>query len=114
MRNTLRPVYSSTTTRVACTTITRCGLKGWRRTRRSTRPAREPDYPNRFGSVFVGFAVLLVSYVLLLIAGPAYDSPEGIMVQAIGQKTIVYASVISIFIQAYGAKKLAGESLGTS
>lgn len=71
---------------------------------------REPDYPNRFGFVFVAFAVLLVLYILLLVAGPAYDSPEGIMVQAVGQKIIVYASVISISIQAYGAKQIAGES----
>jgi hypothetical protein len=75
---------------------------------------REPDYPNRFGLVFVGFAALLVSYVVLLVAGPAYDSPEGIMVQAIGQKIIVYASVTTIFMQAYGAKKFAGESLDSS
>jgi hypothetical protein len=32
------------------------------------------------------------------------------MVQAIGQKVIVYASVTSIFIQAYGARQMAGES----
>jgi hypothetical membrane protein len=68
---------------------------------------REPDYPNRFGLVFVAFAVLLVLYLFLLIAGPAYDSPEGMMIQAVGQKIIVYASVISIFIQALGARKLA-------
>jgi hypothetical protein len=72
---------------------------------------RQPDYPNVFGFIFVAFAVLLVLYVLLLIAGPPYDSPEGITIQAVGQKTIVYASVTSVFIQAYGAKKLAGESL---
>ena len=72
---------------------------------------RQPDYPNVFGFIFVAFAVLLVLYVLLLIVGPPYDSPEGITIQAVGQKTIVYASVTSIFIQAYGAKKLAGESL---
>ena len=59
----------------------------------------------------VGFAALLVSHVLLLVVDPTYHSHEGIMVQAIGQKIIVYASVTSIFIQAYGAKKLAGESL---
>ena len=68
---------------------------------------RERDYPNRFGFVFVAFAVLLVLYLFLLIAGPAYDSPAGIMIQAVGQKIIVYASVISIFIQALGARKLA-------
>jgi hypothetical membrane protein len=71
---------------------------------------REPDYPNRFGYVFVAFAALLVAYVLLLIAGPPYDSPDGIMVQAIGQKVIVYASVTSIFIQAYVAKRIEGAS----
>lgn len=67
---------------------------------------RERDYPNRFGFVFVAFAVLLVLYLFLLVAGPAYDSPEGIVIQATGQKIIVYASVISIFIQANGARKI--------
>lgn len=73
---------------------------------------REREYPNRFGFVFVAFAVLLVLYVLLLAAGPPYDSPEGIMVQAVGQKIIVYASVTSIFIQASGARQIAGEGNG--
>jgi hypothetical membrane protein len=73
---------------------------------------RERNYPNRFGFIFVAFAVLLFLYVLLLVAGPAYDSPEGIMVQAIGQKIIVYASVTSIFIQASGARQMAGEGNG--
>ena len=67
---------------------------------------REPDYPNRYGFVFVAFAVLLVLYVALIITGPARDSPEGLMIQVTGQKAIVYAIIISIFIQAYGARKL--------
>lgn len=73
---------------------------------------RERDYPNRFGFVLIAFAALLVLYVLLLVAGPAYDSPEGIVVQAVGQKAIVYASVTSIFVQAYGVKQIARESKG--
>ncbi len=36
-RCTLLRVCSSTTTRVACTTITRCGSKSWHRTRRSSQ-----------------------------------------------------------------------------
>jgi len=72
---------------------------------------RERNYPNRFGFVFVAFAVLLVLYVLLLVVGPPYDSPEGIMVQAVGQKIIVYASVTSIFIQASGARQIADEGI---
>ena len=47
----LRSGQASTTTRVACTMITRCGLKRCaagctqRRTRRSTRPAHRPGRP---------------------------------------------------------------------
>ena len=69
----------------------------------------ERDYPNRFGFVFVAFAALLVLYVLLLAVGPPYDSPEGIVIQAVGQKIIVYASVISILIQAFGARRVAAQ-----
>jgi hypothetical protein len=74
---------------------------------------RQRDYPNVFGLIFVTFAVLLVLYVLPLIAGPPYDSPEGITIQAVGQKIIVYASVISIFVQVFAAKKIAAESNAT-
>ena len=70
----------------------------------------ERDYPNRFGFVFVAFAALLVLYVLLLTVGPPYDSPEGIVIQAVGQKIVVYASVISILIQAFGARRVAADS----
>jgi len=64
---------------------------------------REQDYPNRYGFILVAFAALLVLCVLLLVAGSAYDSPEGIMVQAVGQKTMAYAAVISILLQVRGA-----------
>ena len=59
----------------------------------------------------MAFAVLLALYVLLLVVGPPYDSPEGIMVQAVGQKIIVYASVTSIFIQASGARQITDEGI---
>jgi hypothetical protein len=36
------------------------------------------------------------------------------MIQAVGQKIIVYASVTSIFIQAYGAKKRGGDSMDSA
>lgn len=71
---------------------------------------RERDYPNRYALVFVAFAALLLLYVLLLMVGPPYDEPEGIMIQAVGQKIIVYAAVISIFLQVKGARKIAGEA----
>jgi hypothetical protein len=68
---------------------------------------REPAYPNRYGWLFVGFAVLLVGYVVLLTSGPGRDALQGLVIQATGQKVIVYASVFSIFVQARAAKRLA-------
>ena len=62
---------------------------------------REPAYPDRYGWAFLGFAVLLVFYVILLIAGPGQDLRQGLVIQAAGQKIIVYASIISIFIQPF-------------
>ena len=70
---------------------------------------REPGYPNRYGFVFVAFAALLVLYVALIITGPDRDTSEGLMIQVIGQKAIVYAIIISIFVQAHGARKMIQE-----
>ena len=67
---------------------------------------REPGYPNRYGFVFVAFAILLVLYVALITAGPGRDTPEGLMIQVTGQKVIVYAIIISMFIQARGAREI--------
>jgi len=68
---------------------------------------REPAYPNRYGWVFLGFAVLLVLYVALMLTGPGRDSFQGLVIQVVGQKIIVYASLLTIFIEAHGAKRIA-------
>jgi hypothetical protein len=62
-------------------------------------------YAKRFALVFVVFAFLLVLYLVLIMRGPGFATPQGLMIQATGQKTIVYASIISILIQALGARK---------
>jgi hypothetical protein len=67
---------------------------------------RQRDVPNRYGWVFVAFAGLLVLYLLLLTVGPALDSAQGIAIQATGQKVIVYASIVSILVQANGARRM--------
>jgi len=71
---------------------------------------RERDYPKRYAWVFVAFAILLVLYILLLEGGPSVRSPEGLMIQATGQKIIGYASIISVLIQAWGARGVARNS----
>lgn len=63
-------------------------------------------YPNRFAVVYLIFAGLLAAYILLITRGPDVDTAQGVMIQATGQKIIVYAAIITIFIQSWGAVKL--------
>jgi hypothetical protein len=63
------------------------------------------SYPKRFAVVFVAFAALLVLYLVLMIRGPGFATPQGVMIQATGQKVIVYASIVTILIQSLSARK---------
>lgn len=56
--------------------------------------------PRRFVYVFAAFAILLAAYIAMLTVGPAPGTPLGAMIQATAQKIIVYASVLTILIQA--------------
>jgi hypothetical protein len=67
-------------------------------------------YPNTYALVYGIFALVLAAYVWLMIGGPSFDTPEGVRVQATGQKIVVYASIVCMFIQAYGAARLSTES----
>lgn len=64
------------------------------------------SYPKRYAFVYLLFALLLAGYIWLLFNGPGFDSPQGEIVQATGQKIIVYASIIAMLIQGYGSLKL--------
>lgn len=63
------------------------------------------DYPKVYAWVFIAFAIFLGAYVWLMFEGPSTDTPTGLVIQATGQKVIVYAAIISMYIQAYGARK---------
>jgi hypothetical protein len=60
-------------------------------------------YPKFYAWVFAFFCLLLIGYFLLLTIGPSLTSPQGLVIQAVGQKVIAYASIASIFIQSVGA-----------
>jgi hypothetical protein len=62
-------------------------------------------YPRRYAWAFVAFWLLLVGYYLLMQLGPSAATPQGLLIQATGQKIIAYASIISILIQSLGARK---------
>ena len=68
---------------------------------------QERQYPKRFALVFGVFTLLLILYLVLLFTGPSFRTAQGVLVQATGQKAIVYASIISILIQAVGAQQVA-------
>jgi hypothetical membrane protein len=59
--------------------------------------------PHGISYVFLGFFSLLVAYYLLLTQGPGFETPNGLVIQAVGQKVIVYASIGSIMIVSLGA-----------
>jgi hypothetical protein len=59
--------------------------------------------PRGYGIVFLGFFALLAAYYLLLTQGPGFETPNGLVIQALGQKIIVYASIVSIMIVSLGA-----------
>ncbi len=65
----------------------------------------DEHYPKRFAVVFLAFALLLVLYLALLTGGVSFDTKQALMIQATGQKVIVYASIITILIQSLGARK---------
>ncbi|MGH2535813.1 MAG: hypothetical protein ACRDHL_00280 [Candidatus Promineifilaceae bacterium] len=66
----------------------------------------QPGYPNRFGLIFAGFALLLSLYVWLLFGGPGISSAPGLLVQVAGQKVIAYAALATALIEALGASRL--------
>ncbi len=68
------------------------------------------SYPNRYATVLAGFAVILAVYLWLLFSGPAPDAPGGLTIQATGQKIVVYAMIVTVLIEADGARRLAGST----
>jgi len=69
-----------------------------------------PRYPKVFAFVYLAFALLLAGYVWLMISGPGFGTAQGVMIQATGQKVIVYAAILCMFVQAYGAQRLRTET----
>jgi hypothetical protein len=66
---------------------------------------RHANYLRRYGWALVGFLALLIGYILLIQFGPSpFKSHQGLVIQAVGQKIIVYASIISITFQSWGAR----------
>ncbi len=74
----------------------------------------DQQYPRLYAWVFAVFCLMLIGYYLLITNGPAFSSPQGLVIQAVGQKIIAYASIISIFIQSLGAYRYIGSIAGNN
>ncbi len=73
----------------------------------------DKSYPKVYAWVFAAFCLMLIGYYLLMTNGPSYTSPQGLVVQVVGQKVIAYASIVSIFIQSLGAYRYLGRESTT-
>ncbi len=71
---------------------------------------KRDHYPNIYAFSFIAFAVLLILFFALMRLGPRTDTPEGLLIQATGQKLIVYASILSIVFQSWGALRVNAKS----
>ena len=65
-----------------------------------------PAYPNGYAGIYVVFAILLAAYIGLITRGPDIDTAQGVLIQATGQKIIVYAAILTILVQSWGAIRL--------
>lgn len=66
----------------------------------------EPGFPRRYALVLTAFTVLLVLYLILLTQGPSPSTPQGLVIQATGQKIIAYVSILSVLALSLGASRL--------
>jgi hypothetical protein len=71
-----------------------------------------PRFANVYALVYFLFAVFLGAYIALMMFGPRADTARGAMIQATGQKLIVYAAIACMFIQGRGAARLRERGTG--
>jgi hypothetical protein len=70
----------------------------------------DKHYPKVYAWVFAVFCLMLIGYYLLINNGPGFTTPEGLVIQVVGQKVIAYASILCIGIQSLGAYWYLGKS----
>ena len=67
---------------------------------------RESAYPRGFAYAYLAFASILAAYLVLLSVGPGLSTPAGELVQALGQKVVVYASLAVTVVQALAVMRM--------
>ena len=68
---------------------------------------REQAYPNRYAVAMAIFAIVLaIQIAIMFYATNAWHSNEALYLQAVAQKVVVYAEILCMLYQSYGALKL--------
>lgn len=65
-----------------------------------------PDVPKRVIIFFLIYLVILFAYLYLLFFGPATATPTGRMIQVVGQKIIVYTTLITMLFEGISVQHL--------
>jgi hypothetical membrane protein len=60
-------------------------------------------YPRAYAYAYFAYAVVLAVYLVVLFSGPDIETDGGLVIQAVGQKIVVYTGIICVVIQSYGA-----------
>ncbi|BCM89626.1 hypothetical protein IAD21_01473 [Abditibacteriota bacterium] len=63
------------------------------------------NYPKRGAWIFAIFFVVLLVYLGLITKGPSPESAQGLMIQAVGQKIVVYTSLLCVSAQSLLARR---------
>lgn len=64
------------------------------------------SFPRKYALAYLAFALILTVYLALLFGGPGVDTESAVLIQATGQKIVVYAAIVCLFIQAWGAYRV--------
>ncbi len=56
---------------------------------------------------FMFFTVMIFAYILLMFFGPSRETLEGLVINVVGQKIIIYTEMISMVIAGYGMAQYA-------
>ena len=66
---------------------------------------REEKFPRMLSYEYITLGVILAVYLYLLFFGPSSGTETGRIIQVVGQKMIVYAEIITFWIQGYITSK---------
>ena len=67
---------------------------------------REKEFPRMLSYVYITMGIILAVYLYLLFFGPSADTEIGRIIQVVGQKVIVYAEILTFWIQGYFTSKI--------